>query len=176
MNVPSGRKERATMFGITPRKMRSRVPVAYVGAMTPFGAFPAILKRMRNDFDEIVSRFYGDLPFPVSVIPTGWPWEVTVQDKPNEIVVEAEAPGFEAGDFDVQVRDHELILDAAKKSKTKKEGKYHEVHEQKYHESVTLPRGIDTEKVEAKYHNGVLTISFPKTEKVKGRKVAITGG
>jgi HSP20 family protein len=143
--------------------------------LTPFGNFPAILKRMRNDFDEIFSRFYGEMPLSVPETPTGWPWGLTVLDNPNEIVVKAEAPGFEAGDFDVQVRDNELILHAGKKIESKEEGKYHEVREQKCHQSVTLPAGINTEKVEAKYHNGVLTISLPKTEAGKGRKVAITG-
>jgi HSP20 family protein len=80
---------------------------------------------------------------------------------------------FEIGDFEVEVRGNELILRAAKKAETKEEGKYHEVVERKCYESVTLPSGIDPDKVEAKYHNGVLTVTIPKTEESKVRKVVV---
>ena len=162
------------MFNIVPWKTKpTGVTVGEGGALTPFGSFPAILKRMRNEFDELFGRFYGELPFSVPEPSTAWPWELTALDKPNEIVVKAEAPGFEVGDFEVLVRGNELVLHAAKKAETKEEGKYHVVRERKCYESVTLPPGVNTEKVEAKYHNGVLTITVPKTEESKGRKVVI---
>jgi len=40
---------------------------------------------------------------------------------------------------------------------------------------VTVPPGIDKDKVEARYHNGVLTITLPKTPEAKGRRVAVKG-
>jgi HSP20 family protein len=87
----------------------------------------------------------------------------------------AEAPGFEAGDFEVEVRGKELILHAAKKAETREEGECHAVQADACYESMALPAGIDAEKVEAKYHNGVLTVTFPKTEEGKGRKVVVKG-
>jgi HSP20 family protein len=165
------------MFSIIPRKNKLRETAAGDGGtLMPYGNFPALLKRMRNEFGEIFHRFYGGLPFPIPEPPARWPWSFTVEDEPNEIIVKAEAPGFEASDFEVQVRGKELILHAAKKAETKEKGKFHEVSEHECYESVTLPPGINTDKVEAKYHNGVLTITFPKTEQGKGRKVAIKGG
>jgi HSP20 family protein len=162
------------MFSIVPRKKKlTRVAVPEGGPVTGSSSFPAILKRMRNEFDELFGRFYGELPFSVPGTPGAWPWELTALDKPNEIIVKAEAPGFEVGDFEVLVRGNELILHAAKKTESKEEGKYNEVRERKCYESVTLPAGVNAEKVEAKYHNGVLTITIPKTEEGKGRKVVI---
>jgi len=162
------------MFSMIPWKSSPfKVPVGEGGALTPFGSFPKIMKRMRNEFEELFNRFYDELPFPVPEPPGAWPWGLTALDKPNEIVITAEAPGFEVGDFEVQVRGNELILHAAKKAETNEEGKYHEVRERKCYESVTLPPGVNTEKVEAKYHNGVLTITVPKTAEGKGRKVVI---
>jgi HSP20 family protein len=38
---------------------------------------------------------------------------------------------------------------------------------------VTLPTGIDRDKVEAKYHNGVLTVRLPKTPEAKGWRVPV---
>jgi len=88
--------------------------------------------------------------------------------------VRAEAPGFEAGDFEVQVSDNRMVLRAPKMVETKdKEGKTTEHREQECYESVTLPPGIDRDKVEAKYHNGVLTVTFPKTAEGKSRRVPV---
>jgi HSP20 family protein len=160
------------MFSIVPWKEYARaMPVRYGRA---FGSFPAIMKRMRNEFDEMIGRIYGEIPFPVPEVPGTWPWEVTVADKPNEIVIKAEAPGFEAGDFEVEIRGNELILRAAKKTEAKEEGKFTELFERKCYESVTLPPGVVVEKIEAKYVNGVLTVTVPKTEAGKGRKVVVT--
>jgi HSP20 family protein len=163
------------MFSMIPWKTYVRnVPVGYAGAFVPFGSLPSAMKRMHNEFEELFNRFYGELPLPVPEFPGVWPWEVTAEDKPSEIVVKAEAPGFEAGDFEVEVRGNELILRAAKKSETKKEGKYNELLERKCYESVTLPPGTIPEKIEAKYVNGVLRVTIPKTEAGKGRKVVVT--
>jgi HSP20 family protein len=163
------------MFSMIPWKEYARaMPVRYGGALMPFGSFPAIMKRMRNEFDGLFGRFYGEMPFPIPEVPGTWPWEVTAVDEPTEIVVKAEAPGFEAGDFEVEIRGKELILRAAKKAETKEEGKYTEVLERKCYESVTLPPGVIPEKIEAKYINGVLRVTVPKTEAGKGRKIAVT--
>jgi HSP20 family protein len=38
---------------------------------------------------------------------------------------------------------------------------------------VTLPPGIDRNKVEAKYHNGVLTVTLPKTAEGKAKRITV---
>jgi len=54
-----------------------------------------------------------------------------------------------------------------------KEGKTREYREQECYQSVTLPTGIDKDKVEAKYHNGVLKVTFPKTAEGKAHRVLV---
>jgi HSP20 family protein len=72
------------------------------------------------------------------------------------------------------VTDQRLVLRAAKKVEAKDEkGKIREYREQECYESVTLPSGIDKDKVEAKYHNGVLIVTFPKTVEGKGKKITV---
>ena len=101
-------------------------------------------------------------------------WGVDLEEKDDALVVKAEAPGFEANDFDVQVEDHRLVLRATRKSETKdKKGTM--VQQQEFYQSVTLPTDIDKDKVDATYHNGVLTVTMPKTAAAKGKKVAVQG-
>jgi HSP20 family protein len=142
------------------------------GALAPYREFPFFLSRMRDEFDRLIDRLSRQ--WPSLWEGTGWRWGLDVRDEDDAVVVEAEAPGFEAGDIDVQVSDTRLVLRAAKKVETKDEkGKTREYREQACYESVTLPAGIDRDKVEARYHNGVLTVRLPKTAEAKGRRVPV---
>ena len=62
----------------------------------------------------------------------------------------------------------------------------HNVEEEKYHlrerrygsfgRSVTLPVSVNADEVEAAYDNGVLTLTIPKAEEVKPKRIAIRSG
>jgi HSP20 family protein len=141
------------------------------GALAPHREFPFFLSQMRDEFDRLFDRLGRQWP---GLKGDGWRWGLTVRDEDEAVVVQAEAPGFEAGDFDVRVSDNRLVLRAEKKVETKKdEGKTREYREQKCYESVTLPAGIDRDKVEAKYHNGVLTVTLPRTAGSKARRITV---
>jgi HSP20 family protein len=142
------------------------------GVLAPYREFPFFLSRMRDEFDRVFDRIAQR--WPSLSEGNGWHWGLDVGDEDDAVVVEAEAPGFEAGDFDVQVTDNRLVLRASKKVETKgKEGKVQEYREQECYESVTLPPGIDKDKVGAKYHNGVLTVTVPKTAAGKAKRIAV---
>jgi HSP20 family protein len=142
------------------------------GALAPNRAFPFFLSRMRDEFDRLFGRI--SQRWPSLWEGDGWRWGLEVRDEDDAVVVQAEAPGFEANDFDIQVSDNRLVLRASKKAETKaQEGKTTEFREQACYESMTLPPGIDRDKVEAEYHNGVLTVTFPKTAEGKSRRVPV---
>ena len=99
-------------------------------------------------------------------------WGLDVEDKEDSIVIRAEAPGFEAGDFDIHVSDNQLVLSASARRKRKeKAGEYREQCE--CYESLPLPAGIDKDKIDARYHNGVLTLTIPKTATGKAKRIAV---
>ncbi len=136
--------------------------------------FPLSLRHMREEFDRWFHRalsrdrmgFFGE---------TGWRWDVTLVEREDALVVRAEAPGFEAGDFDVHVEDSRLVLRATRKTETK-ENESESVREMACSETIALPCGVIGEKVEANYRNGVLTVTLPKVAEAKGRKVTVTPG
>ena len=126
---------------------------------------PFSLSRMRDKLDQMFEQLSHN----------GWRWGVEVRDEADAVVVQADAPGFEAGDFDIHVTDDRLVLRAKKTEAKDKEGKIRERREQECYESVSLPVEIDREKVEARYHNGVLTVTLPKTAEGKGRRIVVKG-
>jgi HSP20 family protein len=134
--------------------------------------FPFQLSRMRAEFDRLLERLASE--WPSYWEGDGRRWGLEVEDQDDAVIVRAEAPGFEAGDFNLQLSDNRLVLRATKKVETKGKKGETEVREQECYQSVTLPDGINKDKVEAKYHNGVLTVTLPKTEDGKAKRIAVT--
>jgi HSP20 family protein len=155
---------------ITPKTKKHEEPASRRGgAMAPYREFPFMLNRMRDEFD----RFWDRMTRGMSMWEGDrWRWGLDVEDEDGTVTVRAEAPGFEAGDFDIQVHDDRLVLRACHKAESK-EGKGREYHEQECYESVALPAGIDKDKVEAKYNNGILTITLPKTAQAKAKRITV---
>ena len=84
----------------------------------------------------------------------GWRWGLDVEETDDKVVVRAEAPGFEPGDFDLGVEDGMLTLRAARKAETKDEkGEMRTTRE--CYEAVALPAGIDKEKIEDVARHGL---------------------
>jgi HSP20 family protein len=151
---------------------KSAEPAQKAGPLTRVRDFPFFLSRLRDEFDHLLDLFSRTWPSLWGDAEHGWRWGLEVEDQDDAVVVRAEAPGFEPGDFDVQVQDGRLTLRAARKTETKKdEGRAWS--QRQCYQSVTLPAGIDKDKVEARYHNGVLTITLPKTPEAKGRRVPV---
>jgi HSP20 family protein len=160
------------MAGLIPwrRKKAEPGPAGDGGALAPLRDFPALMRRMQSEFDELFERFGRG--WSLEEFGRGWRWGLEVEDKEDSVVIRAEAPGFEAGDFDLRVSGDRLTLRASRKAEAKeKEGEYREQYE--CYESMTLPPGVDTDKIDARYHSGVLTVTVPKTKEGRGKKVAV---
>jgi HSP20 family protein len=162
------------MKSLIPWRKRKNELAKSGGELVPFGDFTFSLSRMRDEFDRLFDRMAREFSSLMERGGEGWRWGLEVEDQDDNVIVRAEAPGFEAGDFDVRVEDNRLVLRASKKVETKDEkGKVKEYREQECYESVDLPAGIDKDKVEAKYHSGVLTITLPKTAAGKAKKIPV---
>jgi HSP20 family protein len=146
-------------------------PVRKAGPPAVRHDFPFFLGILRDEFDRMFERFFTGWPIFAAEEP-GWKWDLKVMEKDDAVVVRAEAPGFAAGDFDVQVLDGRLLLHACHKTEAKKD-EMEQWSRRECYESVALPPGVDREKVEARYQKGVLTITLPRTPEGKGRKVAV---
>ena len=130
------------------------------------------LIQMRRDLDSLFDRYFGNWP---ALSGSDWPavgWGFNLDDKENEIVVRADTPGFELGDFNVEIVGNNLVLKAEHKQEEKK-GNGRHYREGRLYRTVSLPRGVETDKIDARYHNGVLEIHVPKGEEAKGRRIAV---
>ncbi|MES2693837.1 MAG: Hsp20/alpha crystallin family protein [Verrucomicrobiota bacterium] len=84
--------------------------------------------------------------------------------------VRAELPGVNRDDINVEVADGVLALTAVRKTPAT-DGKPEQ--SASFTRSVTVSDQVQADKISAAYENGVLTVTLPKREEVKPKKIAI---
>jgi HSP20 family protein len=97
---------------------------------------------------------------------------VDIYETNNEFVVKAEIPGVTKDSVEVTLEDGELLVQAVA-NKEQQEQTYKEYELTKYYRSFKVANVIESEKIKADLKNGVLTLTLPKNEKLKPRKIQI---
>ena len=127
--------------------------------------------------DGALSRFWRSrAPRAASYKMESWAIPLDVVQDDDSIVVTASLPGLEADGIDVTVEEGLLTISGETKSDSEKtEGNYviRERRSGKFHRSVRLPDTVDVEHVEPRYVDGVLTVTLPKIEAKKAKRLQI---
>lgn len=108
-----------------------------------------------------------------------WSPPVDVEETPDELVLTAELPGMKHEDIDIELEDGVLTIQGEKKEEEKDENTQGLLYERRwgsFTRKFTLPRAVDPNNITANYEDGILTVSIPKAEEAKGRKIEITSG
>jgi len=154
-------QSRPTETGITP--YRGGAPAPRAGGRDP-------ILRLRDEFDRLFDQFSrGWLGVPVA-----GGWGIDVREDDNNVIVRAEAPGFDPADFDIQVRGDQLVMCACHKGEEQDEG-YRGWRRNEFYEALALPSGADADKVKAAYRQGVLIVTLPKAEDGRAKRITVQG-
>ena len=129
---------------------------------------------------EAMDRFFGDgfthLHRPLWTVQGGGNLSLDVYHTPESLVVKAAIPGVKPEEVEVTVIGSILTIKGKAKSEDEvKEGSYL-MRERRYgafSRTVTLPKGLKTDEIEATYDDGVLTLTIPKAEEVKPKAVKV---
>ncbi|WP_294406594.1 Hsp20/alpha crystallin family protein [uncultured Ruminococcus sp.] len=112
-----------------------------------------------NAFHDFENDFFGGL-YPTS-------FKTDIRDEGDKYVMEAELPGFDKGDIQLDITGNKLTLSAvhSEKKVDKKDNTYicRERSYGSYSRSFDIT-GIDADKIEAEYKNGILSMVMPKKE------------
>lgn len=102
-----------------------------------------------------------------------------IAESENEYVVKASLPGINLNDLEITYINNTLTIKGeVREEQELQEARYH-LRERSYGSfarSITLPAGVDSDKIEANYEAGVLTLRLPKAEEIKPKKIAIKAG
>ena len=129
---------------------------------------------MESLFDDFFRGFDLDPFFGPDI--TSYSPKVDVKEGEKEIRVLAELPGMDEKDINVSLDKNSLTLRGEKKEE--KEGNekgYHRLERSygSFCRTIPLPVEIESDKVSASYKKGILTITIPKSKKVKDEKKKI---
>lgn len=131
------------------------------------------LTSFQREMNRLVDSFFG------GEFPWGdgqWSPSMDVAETESDIIVKAEVPGLDKDDISLSLQGDILTIRGEKKDERKEEKGSYRLLERRYgsfQRTVTLPTGVDPEKIEAKFRNGVLTIKMSKTEETRARKIEI---
>ena len=134
------------MFEIIPIERRNR----HVTTYDPF-----------REMEEFARGFWGSNPVTTA-------FRTDVEDTGDAFKLEAELPGFDKEDIQLDLDNDTLTISAEHSSDKKEEDKKKNyVKRERYYGSYTRSfdvTGIDVDRIEAEYNKGVLTLTLPKKQ------------
>jgi HSP20 family protein len=126
------------------------------------------LSSWHRDIDDLFGRFFGRQDSPMG----SWVPRLETHRKDNEYVVRLDLPGVDPHDVQVQVEGNLLSITGERKTE-EKSSDYHETCYGKFERTVTLPQGVESDKIAAHYQHGVLEIRVPLPAQLVGRKIPV---
>lgn len=108
-------------------------------------------------------------------IGTGSYPRVNVSEDDGHYFIEALVPGVKAENLDLNVMQRNLTLAGEREEAEDRDYTWHR-HERgagKFLRTIDLPSNIDTTKVDAEFKNGVLSITLPKMESDRPKKISL---
>lgn len=131
-----------------------------------------------RDFDRVVSQLWSEGD--ATHVGAGT-FAVDIREQDDALIVEAELPGYSKDQIEVNVEQGVLTIEArrAEHSEAGDEGDgkgvRRHVAERVTHVTrrFSLPPAYDTTSVEATLQDGVLTLTLPKRDEVKPRKITV---
>ncbi|NUM44290.1 MAG: Hsp20/alpha crystallin family protein [Anaerolineales bacterium] len=110
--------------------------------------------------------------------PEARPWSLALDAAETEtaFIIKASIPGVNPDDLEITLEDDVLTIKGeSKMDETVKEADFH-LRERRYGtfaRSLRFPVAVNADAVEADYAHGVLTLTVPKAEAVKPKRIAI---
>jgi HSP20 family protein len=133
------------------------------------------IEQLRHDMDRLFSGFLG------GAVPGGWTLggrsrpAVNVWEDSGALYAELELPGVKNDQLELSVAGGELSIKVERPNVEQEGVTYHrrERGGGSFARVLRLPVEVNTDKVEAELVNGVLTLTLPKSEAARPRKIEV---
>jgi HSP20 family protein len=117
-------------------------------------------------FRRMVRRAVAQQPQPRAL-------SVNIREEEDAYILNSLVPGLKAEDLNIQVLENVVSIEGEYKDE---EASFlmSELPRGAFRRSLRLPSEIDSEKVEARIADGVLTLTLPKAESARPKKIQVT--
>jgi len=135
--------------------------------------------RLTDLRDEIDRLFEAPLAewARTSQILSGWTPSLDLYEDKDNVFVRVELPGMKKEDFDLSLHDGSLSISGERKVEDKlKDGEVYRAERfyGRFQRTVTLPTPVAADKVKAHYADGILTVTLPKAEEAKPKRIELS--
>ena len=101
---------------------------------------------------------------------------VDVSETSEAIEVEVDLPGVKRDEITVQLNENILTISGERSEEKEEKGRtFHRIERAsgQFSRATALPCCVDEKQVDAEFYDGVLSITLPKAEEAKTRKINI---
>jgi HSP20 family protein len=137
------------------------------------------LSSLQTEMNRLFNAAFGDMPNSGTGGSRRWIPAMDLLETDDDFVLRADLPGMTESDVNIELEDNVLTVSGERKSEheDRREG-FHRLERAfgSFSRSLTLPKGIDPEAVNASFNQGVLEVRVPKPEQRKPRRISIGSG
>ena len=134
---------------------------------------------LHGEVNRIFDTFFGGRATNGGSHARRWVPAMDLVETDEHLVLKADLPGLSKDDVNIDIKDGVLTVSGERKSEHEDKGKgYYRVERAfgGFSRSLSLPEGIDAERVTADFADGVLEVRIPKPEERKPHRVSIGAG
>ena len=130
-----------------------------------------------NGFDNMFDQFFT--PTPASSAMLGqmdFNPKLDVKEFDDHYLASFDLPGMNLSDINIDLNESQLKISGERTTEVNKDENGWAHRERSYgsfQRLITLPKNINSDKLEANYNNGVLDVLIPKTEATKARTIEV---
>jgi len=139
---------------------------------------PSVISAIRTDaFDRQVDRLFNEALRAFDAPDQMWAPACNAWEDDNGFYVQMALPGWEPKDIALEVNNQRLTVKGERSVEVADSQKYHlrEIVDGGFTRHFRLPTFVDHDKASATHKHGLLTITFPKREEAKCRRILIEG-
>jgi HSP20 family protein len=127
-----------------------------------------------REIDRVFDAFFGQTDQGRRWVPP-----IDLVEAEDHFVLKADLPGLAESDVNIEVQDGTLTISGERKAEHEQREKgWYRIERSfgSFNRSLTLPDGVDPDRIEASFNHGVLEVRIPKPEERKPRRISISAG
>jgi len=132
---------------------------------------------LQKDIDEVFDNFFFEPTRPATLFESRWIPRIDVEEDSGLIRIKAELPGMNESDIDLTIAGNVLTIAGEKKEEEKKEKEGRCIISERFFgsfsRSITLPIGVQADKIKAEFKGGILNIEIHLEESKQSKKIEI---
>ena len=141
------------------------------------------LDSFRRSVDQLFENFYGYPTEAGRTVPTGAGTQYTFNPviesawTDSSLHLRAILPGVTQNNLKVSIQNNQLVIEGERKAPEGFEkSHFTQLAYGKFYATITLPVGLDLDKLNCRLHDGVLDVQIPVAEQMRPRQIQVQAG